>query len=289
MYIYRTDSFVQPATAEKIPLKELLRAAHCSPSLRRAGRFNQLAVLGAKQCCEGFELPAECDLIVTSVNGPIANTGIMLQQVIQQQQIPMPFNFMNSQNNSACFYVAQELGIRGSSLVCMHPDYPLESAMTMALAQWAGRSKRPVLVGHVDEWTLTPYHHPTGYSADETSVSMEGSCWFLLSHEPLAGMMPLARLLELKLMLSEEETITLLKRHACHLNPVAWDLDQASKDLLAREINQSDSVSLSNASQLEQTKQLSDRLKQCSESHYCRVRREPSGGFRILLLERDLT
>lgn len=286
IYIYQTACFIQPATCERTSLKEPFKAANCPPSLRRSGRFNQLAILGAKACCEGIKLPQACDLIISSVNGPISNTGTMLESVIQQQQVPMPFNFINSQSNSACFYVAQTLGIKGSSLVSIAPKIPLESAMMMAMMQWAGSNNQPVLVGHVDEWTLSSYLHPTGYHAAEpTILSKEGSCWFLLSNKPMA-VQPLATLLELSLALSADKVISILNQHQCHLNSAVWDLDQAAKALLTNMIKEGDTLSLNAASQLEATVQLSNALKQGDQLLYCRLH-QTSAGFNLMLLKRN--
>jgi len=286
MYIYQTGTFLQPANDKRTSLKEHLKAANCSPSLRRAGRFNQLAVLGAKACCSGLDPLSECNLIITTVNGPIANTGILLESVIQQRQIPMPFNFMNSQNNSACFYVAQALAIRGSSLVCMHSTAPIESAMVLAKIQWASANSRPVLVGHVDEWTLPSYRHPTGYSTERQTLSMEGSSWFLLSNEPMTTQ-PMARVLELTLSISADEVITTLNQHNCHISSVTWDLDQASKELLISIIKSTDSLSINTHSPLEGTEQFSRRLKESKELLYCRLH-QTSGNFNLVLLKRNV-
>ncbi len=286
IYIYQTACFIQPATRERTSLKEPLKAANFPPSLRRAGRFNQLAILGAKACCEGIKLPQASSLIISSVNGPITNTGTMLASVIQQHQVPMPFNFMNSQNNSACFYVAQTLGIKGSSLVCVDPKIPLESAMMMAKVEWAGSNNHPVLVGHVDEWTLPSYLHPTGYhTAEPTALSKEGSCWFLLSNKLMAAR-PLATLLELSLALPADKVISTLNQYSCHLNSVAWDLDQAAKALLANMIKEGDTLSLDAASQLEAAVQLSHVLKQGDKSLYCRLH-QTLAGFNLMLFKRN--
>jgi len=285
IYIYKTGSFIRPANNERESLKESLKEANCSQSLRRAGRFNQLAVLGAKECCDGLESLSECNLIISTVNGPAANTGTLLESVIQQHQIPMPFNFMNSQNNSACFYVAQELAIRGSSLVCLHSSAPIESALMLAKAQWAGANKRPVLVGHVDEWTLPSYRHPTGYDTERQALSMEGSCWFLLANEPM-GMQPMARVLELALSISADEVITILNQHSCHIDSVRWDLDQTSKELLTRMIKEGDTLSINTQSQLESTGQFGRSLKESKQQLYCRLH-QTSGNFNLVLLKRN--
>jgi hypothetical protein len=286
MYIYQTGAFLQPTNDQRTSLKEHLKAANCSRSLRRAGRFNQLAVLGAKACCSGLDSLSECNLIITTVNGPIANTGILLESVIQQQQLPMPFNFMNSQNNSACFYVAQALAIRGSSLVCLHSNAPIESAMMLAKIQWAGANNRPVLIGHVDEWTLPSYRHPTGYDIERQALSMEGSSWFLLSNKPMTTQ-PIARVLELALSISADKVLTALNQHNCYIDSVTWDLDQASKELLTSMIKSTDSLSINTHSPLESTEQFSRRLNESKQRFYCRLH-QTSGNFNFVLLKRNV-
>ncbi len=282
MYIYHTAGFVDQALPEREPLKPRLRAVGAG-ALRRAGRFNQLAVLGAASCAGGLTLPTACDVMVASVASNVSDTAAVLGDAIQRHQSPMPFSFMNTQGNSACYNVANVLGLNGNSLFISHPSAPFESALMLARVRSQFSSAQLLMLGIVDEWTLPCYCPPTGYCKDEQAIAYEGSCWFVVGNSWL-GCSPAAHILEV------EQTLTLTQvkeRLTCVdlSSTVHWDLCSQARSLvpLAMNVKTSDSAGYT---ALHENFAINSWLKQGRANYYGRIRKNRLGGFRMLLIER---
>lgn len=279
MYIYRATTFSQAIEMPRASLREALQQAGCGPALRRAGRFNQLAVLGARQCCATLALPDATDVIVTSHFGNMTDTATVLEELLVQHQLPMPFNFMNTQNNSACYYVASELGLRGSSMVCSHHEMALESALLLAMASQSGSS----LVGLVDEWSIGAFEFPQDATMP---MNMEGSCWFLLSQDQL-DLVPLAEIHTLSLSLQWSETLDILHQAGCREDNLDWVVDAGATRKLIESGYTGVTESCRNMSALAHGEALVHWLNQGNVPWYCRIHTHPDGRVMLVLITKS--
>jgi hypothetical protein len=186
MRIIATGSYCREVSVELPPLKSLAREA-TGVSVRRIGRFVQLALIGAGRCVNGLTLPAETATYFTSGRGDLEVTLDVLAQMCEQGDPPTPFRFVNTVGNSACFHVAQIFGLRGRSQFVTSRYGPLESALRLAALDMAHGGVRTALLGSADICTAPLGAHRARIGvADGTPVG-EASHWFLLSSDPNFG------------------------------------------------------------------------------------------------------
>src|SRR5260221_14697812 len=114
MHIIATGSSCREVSGELPPLKDLMREA-TGVSVRRIGRFVQLALIGAGRCVSGLPLPDETATYFTSGRGDLEVPLDVLVQMCAAGQPPTPFAFVNTVGNSTCFHVAQIFSARGRS------------------------------------------------------------------------------------------------------------------------------------------------------------------------------
>lgn len=279
MFIYRAAHYTQPVETPRTSLREALQQAGCGPALRRAGRFNQLALLGARQCCGELSLPASTDVFIASHNGNMTDTATVLYDILVQHQLPMPFNFINTQNNSACYYVASELGLRGSSMVCSHHEMALESALLLAMSSLADCS----LVGLTEEWSAGPFLYPEDQTGAKHPANREGSCWFLLSPQAL-DTPPLARIHALSLSQTWPQAQEVLSQLDCRDERVCWDVDANAADRLIAAGFSAVTDTRDTLSALAHTESLVHWLNHHTGQWYCRLRSHADGRVMLLLI-----
>ena len=186
MRIIATGSYCREVSVELPPLRSLAREA-TGFSVRRIGRFVQLALVGAGRCVSGLTLPADTATYFTSGRGDLESTLDVLVQVCERGGAPSPFGFINTVGYSACFHVAQIFGLRGRSLFVTSRYGPLEAALRLASLDMALGGVRTALLGSVDMCTAPVAAHRTriGVAAD-TPVG-EASHWFLLAADERFG------------------------------------------------------------------------------------------------------
>jgi hypothetical protein len=186
MRIVAAGSYGHEVTGEPPPLKSLAREA-TGVSVRRIGRFVQLALIGAGRCVDGLTLPADTATYFTSGRGDLEVTLDVLVSMCERGQPPTPFAFVNTVGNSACFHVAQIFGVRGRSQFVTSRYGPLESALRLAAIDMAYGGVRTALVGSADICTAPlPAHRARIGIAEGTPVG-EASHWFLLSADEAWG------------------------------------------------------------------------------------------------------
>ena len=285
MVIYHAVGLVDQVPPKPVSLKSRLQAVGAG-TLRRAGRFNQLAVLGAASCADGLTLPHACDVIIASVASNVSDTVTVLGDAILRHQSPMPFAFINTQGNSACYNVANVLELEGNSLFISHPDAPLESALRLARVRSHFSSAKLLMLGVVDEWTLPYYQPPTGYCDGDQQVAYEGSCWFVIGEAWPQGD-PLARIIAVDQALTLQQLQQQLGRVDL-VQGVQWDLCSRAQSsiALAADVKAGDVPEY--YTQLHENLAVISWLQQEQSRYYCRIRANRMGGFRWLLIERSM-
>jgi hypothetical protein len=186
MRIVAAGSFGHEVAGEPPPLKELAREA-TGVSVRRIGRFVQLALIGAGRCVSGRTLPPETATYFTSGRGDLEVTLDVLVPMCERGQPPTPFAFVNTVGNSTCFHVAQIFGVRGRSQFVTSRYGPLESALRLAALDMAYGGVRTALVGSADLCTAPLAAHRARVGIAEGTPVGEASHWFLLSADEAWG------------------------------------------------------------------------------------------------------
>jgi hypothetical protein len=186
MRIVAAGSYVHEVTAEPPPLKALARE-ETGVSVRRVGRFVQLALIGAGRCVDGRTLPAETATYFTSGRGDLEITLDVLVRMCERGQPPTPFAFVNTVGNSACFHVAQTFAVRGRSQFVTSRYGPLESAFRLAALDMSHGGVSTALLGSADICTAPLAAHRARIGVAPGVSVGEASHWFLLTADEAFG------------------------------------------------------------------------------------------------------
>ena len=149
MKILATGSYCESVDGDLPQLKALVEAATGS-TVRRIGRFIQLALIGAGRCIKPGAAQANTGVYLASGRGDLEITLTVLRDIFERHEAPMPLSFINTVSNSACYYLARTLRISGPSAFATSRYSPFESALRLAGLDFA-RGLTAALVGAVDE------------------------------------------------------------------------------------------------------------------------------------------
>ena len=154
--------------------------------VRRVDRYIELCLLGALRCAQERSLPAETGLFLASQNSAIGSVVAVLESIFDEHYPPKPFDFVNTLGNSACFYVAQLLGLSGKSIVLSREGFSFEAGLQHALLDLQSGQLQTALVGCVDEALLPLSPHRARITCDKERLIEgplgENSSWLLLSN-----------------------------------------------------------------------------------------------------------
>lgn len=162
------------------PLKDLVKET-IGETVRRVGRFIQLALIGAGRCLQQHAAPADTAVYLTSGRGDLETTLEVLTQMVEHGLPPKPLSFINTVSNSACFYVAKQFALQGRSQFVTRCYAPLESALQLAALDLQTQSVGTALVGSVDICTEPLRDHRKRIDVAQDTLVGEGSHWFLLA------------------------------------------------------------------------------------------------------------
>lgn len=152
--------------------------------IRRSDRFINLALVGACQAAAGRSLSADTGVFMTSGQGNLAVLSRIGKQKFEEKQLPKPVDFINLLSNSAGFYLAEYLGLRGKNLFLAHHGFPVQMALLLAETDLQLGIQRQLLLGGVDERFESASASRKFLGLDERTPLGEGSNWFLLSNRP---------------------------------------------------------------------------------------------------------
>ena len=204
LYIYNAGNFYHEIpTIEPLPsLKHTLQAA-TGNKIRRIDRFTQLALIGCFHCRADTILPENTGLYLSSISGPLNNTRTVLAEIFQDGELPRPLNFINAVSNSACFHLAEQLGLTSYNQFVSREHFTFEAALKLAQIDIEIGNIETALVGIVSE--SGEIFNPT----PGTPPLTEGSFWFYIgnnkNHEQ-----PVAKITQIKEPLSRDALINQL-------------------------------------------------------------------------------
>jgi len=167
MYIYAFSNYTDIVTDKLSDKKSLL-----TKRFSRTDNFINLALLGVQKCVQDIEIDPCSSIYLASRNGNMNTTIKVLEAIFRENQLPMPFNFLNSVNASTLFFVAQNFNIEGKTLFVDR----FESALTQALIDV--KNGKTVLVGAVEEAISDLEFHKNRFCNDKIE---EYSRWLLIS------------------------------------------------------------------------------------------------------------
>ncbi|MCK4442400.1 MAG: hypothetical protein KAU90_10365 [Sulfurovaceae bacterium] len=184
MYIYAFSNY-HDIVIDKLSDKKTLLTKRFS----RTDNFIDLALLGAQISMQNIEIDPCSSIYLASRNGNINSTIKVLEVIFRQNRLPMPFNFLNSVNQSTLFFVAQNFNIKGKTLFVDK----FESALVQAFIDV--QNSKTVLIGAVEEAISDLKLHQKRFGSDKIE---EYSRWLVISPK-LIDREPLAHIYNFKL------------------------------------------------------------------------------------------
>jgi len=148
---------------------------------RRTDHFIQLAILGAHKAVGGRNLAENTALYMTSGQGNISVFDRICEQRRAKNLLPKPVDFINLLSNSAGFYVAAHLQLKGKNLFVTHHRFPVQMALLATQNDLRLGSQKMVMLGGVDEWIGKQELAKKLLGLSSATRLGEGSNWLLLS------------------------------------------------------------------------------------------------------------
>jgi len=180
MYIHSASAFTGEANADIRFLKEEIRR-HTQENFRRVNRFILLSLLGALQCVHQQPVEAETAVYLTTEDGNLGETAGVLDEIYASRSLPRPFGFINTMSNTAAFYLARNLGIRGRNITVSSQHLSFERGLELLKADFAAGAERSALIGGVDESSLSRMNRDE--PAGRGWKMVDGSGWLYVKHE----------------------------------------------------------------------------------------------------------
>ncbi len=155
-------------------------------SLRQASHFVESAVIGSQLCLQRLPAPAPHDTAVYLGTGlaEVRKTQSLFAQVMPPGPgSASPFDFINSANNMASFYVAKLANLTGRNLTVMAEEVSFESALDLAITDLRAGGFKAALVGGVDENSHPRSEHLRHIALRDDEIMGEGSGWIFLTRD----------------------------------------------------------------------------------------------------------
>lgn len=154
IYIHSNSAFIGETDADLNSLKKELGKFTPEP-FRRVNRFILLALLGARQCIHQHILETDTAIYLTTEYGNLGETADVLDEIYTTRSLPKPFGFINTMSNTAAFYIAQNLGIRGRNITVSSQHLSFERGLELLKVDFALGAETSALIGGVDESLLS--------------------------------------------------------------------------------------------------------------------------------------
>ncbi|MDZ7785040.1 MAG: hypothetical protein U5K56_19545 [Halioglobus sp.] len=179
--VVATGTYCEAVTDTPPPLKELVRES-TGTSVRRVGRFIQLALIGAGRAAG--DVPANTAIYLGSGRGDLDAMAEALETICVEKQAPRPLLFINTVSNAACFYVARTLELQAASHFVSSRHFALESALQSALVDMRCGAVDSALLGIVDVVAGTAAEHAQRVGLAAGQAVAEASHWLQLQRDP---------------------------------------------------------------------------------------------------------
>lgn len=178
MKILSSFSIAHTITDDPLPdLKSQLQDS-VSKKIRRTDRFIDLALIGSFQCTRNLRLNSDTGIYIGTEQGNIAETIAVAEQIFLRNQLPLPFNFINTLSNTAGFYVAMNLGLDGPNHLISQKEFLFEGILEIAALDLQMKSTTGALLGFIDEVTQPIHLSLKRQSLPPETKLAEVSAWF---------------------------------------------------------------------------------------------------------------
>jgi hypothetical protein len=180
MYIHSASTFTGEANGDIHFLKEEIKR-YTQENFRRVNRFILLALLGALQCIDRRSIETATAVYLTTEDGNLGETAGVLDEIYASRSLPRPFGFINTMSNTAAFYLARNLGIRGRNITVSSQHLSFERGLELLRADFVGGAEKSALIGGVDHSSLSQVNREE--QAGRGRRMVDGSGWFYVKAE----------------------------------------------------------------------------------------------------------
>lgn len=180
LYIHNASVFTGNGSADINFLKGEIKH-YTQQDFRRVNRFILLALLGARQCIHKHAVEDDTAVYLTTEHGTLGQTAEVFDEIYATRCLPKPFGFINTMSNTAAFYLAKNLGIRGRNIIVSSRHLSFERGLELLKTDFASGTERSALIGGVDE-TILDRTHEKGQSGPYRRM-IDGSAWFYVKPE----------------------------------------------------------------------------------------------------------
>lgn len=213
--IYSASHFFH-AVDEGLPALKPVLQQLCGKKIRRIDRFTQLALIGSFQCKGALQLPEQTGIYLSSIYGSLSNTATVLRDIYQQGELPRPLNFINTVSNTACFYLAEQLGLASCNQFVTRREFTVEAGLKLASLDLETGKVVAALVGVVSEAGARLDEHRSRLQIDHQYAIAEGSHWLYVAHD-LPGHQPIAIITAIEEPLSAQMLLDSLQGHTAKM------------------------------------------------------------------------
>jgi hypothetical protein len=180
LYIHNASAFTGNGSADINFLKGEIKR-YTQEDFRRVNRFILLALLGARQCIHQQAVEDDTAVYLTTEHGTLGQTAEVFDEIYATRSLPKPFGFINTMSNTAAFYLAKNLGIRGRNIIVSSRHLSFERWLELLKTDFASGAERSALIGGVDEAVLNRTGMKEQSGPDRRMV--DGSAWFYVKPE----------------------------------------------------------------------------------------------------------
>lgn len=166
-----------------LDLKERVKQIVGVP-LRQASHLVELAAIGSQLCLQRLPAPAPENTAVylgTGIAEIRKNESVFVQTMPPGPGLASPFDFINSANNMAAFYVAKLGNFRARNLTVTQEEFSFEWALKLAHDDLCAGDFRQALVGGVDENSLSRTDYLRRIALRDDQPMGEGAGFLYLS------------------------------------------------------------------------------------------------------------
>lgn len=194
LYLTASSAHAFVATDPPFDTRAPLQAAWGSKP-RRTNRLTDLSLLGALHCARGRLTPdGATGIYLGSGQGNVADTSVMLRQILVQDVEPMPLTFINVSSNMPGYYISQGLALMGRNMAVTAGEASFDAAIIPALLDLQSGAVTQALIGAVEVWAYPLQAYRAHLQLDATRALAESSAWMMLSRAPLAESLAEVRL-----------------------------------------------------------------------------------------------
>ena len=181
MYIHATfNATFQNKTVKEY--KQLLKEV-TPQQFRRVSKFNIMAIYGALKSLEHKTYDSNINIYTASEYGCITDMNRVLKQVSNEDEIVMPFDFLNINENNVGFLISEVLKTKGNNFYITAEDVSFEKALELAYFDLCIKKTKEVLIGAVDEAIPDTNNLHSLLKNIQNNEVYDGTTWFHLSSE----------------------------------------------------------------------------------------------------------